>query len=92
MKKIKANILVIDDDPDVLQAAKIVLKSKFSSITTESNSQQINYLIAHNEFDVVILDMNYSAGLTSGKEGLFLLKNILAVKPQQPVIMITGLW
>lgn len=90
MKKVKAHILVIDDDPDVRHTARIVLKSQFSDIQVEGNPQQINYLINHHEYDVILLDMNYTAGVTSGKEGLFWLKSILDKKPDQQVIMITA--
>lgn len=90
MKKVKANILIIDDDPDVRHTARIVLKSQFSDIQVEGNPQQISYLINHNDYDVILLDMNYTAGVTSGKEGLFWLKSILDKKPEQQVIMITA--
>lgn len=90
MNKIAANILVIDDDPDVLHTARIVLKPHFANITVESNPEQINYLINHNRYDVILLDMNYTVGATSGKEGLFWLKNIMTKNPTQQVIMMTA--
>lgn len=90
MQKVNAHILIIDDDTDVLHTARVVLKSQFSKITTESNPQQINYLLNHNEYDVIVLDMNYTAGVTSGKEGLFWLKEIIAKNPSQQIIMITA--
>lgn len=90
MQKVNAHILIIDDDADVLHTARVVLKPQFTNITTESNPQQINYLISNNSYDVILLDMNYSAGATSGKEGLFWLKEILNRNPEQQVIMITA--
>ncbi|MBL6446241.1 sigma-54-dependent Fis family transcriptional regulator [Fulvivirga sp. 29W222] len=90
MNKVAANVLVIDDDPDVLHTARVVLKPQFSSITVESNPEQINYLINHNQYDVILLDMNYTTGATSGKEGLFWLKNIITKNPMQQVIMMTA--
>lgn len=90
MKKVTANILVIDDDPDVLHTARIVLKPHFSNISVESNPEQINFLINHNQYDVILLDMNYTTGATSGKEGLFWLKNIITKNPRQQVIMMTA--
>lgn len=90
MKKVSAHILVIDDDPDVLHTCRIVLKPHFSNITVESNPEQINYLLNHNQYDVVLLDMNYTTGATSGKEGLFWLKNIMTKNPRQQVIMMTA--
>ncbi|MEM9855945.1 MAG: sigma-54 dependent transcriptional regulator [Bacteroidota bacterium] len=90
MKKVKGKILVIDDDRDVLHSACMVLKPVFSEVITESNPQQINYLITYNEYDVILLDMNYTAGVTSGKEGLFWLKSIKEREPKQQVVMITA--
>ena len=90
MDKVNAHILIVDDDPDLLHTARIVLKPLFSSITTESNPQKLNYLIGHQSYDVVILDMNYTIGATSGKEGLFWLKHIKQKKPDQQVVMITA--
>ena len=90
MKKVKGKILVIDDDLDVLHTARIVLKPLFTDITTESNPQQIRYLVSHHPYDVILLDMNYTAGVTSGKEGLFWLKTIMEVVPHQQVVMITA--
>ncbi len=90
MKKVKGTILVIDDDPDVLHTARIVLKPLITEIVTESNPQQISYLINHHQYDVILLDMNYTAGVTSGKEGLFWLKTIVEKLPHQQVVMITA--
>ncbi|ELR72445.1 Two-component system response regulator [Fulvivirga imtechensis AK7] len=90
MKKVPAHILVIDDDPDVLHTARIVLKPHFSNITVESSPEQINYLLNHNHYDVILLDMNYTTGATSGKEGLFWLKNVINKNPGQQVIMMTA--
>lgn len=90
MEKLGGNILVIDDDKDVLHSARIVLKPIFKNISTESNPEQISYLISHNNYDVILLDMNYTAGATSGKEGLFWLKRIIDIKPEQQVVMMTA--
>ncbi|MEP2773555.1 MAG: sigma-54 dependent transcriptional regulator [Fulvivirga sp.] len=90
MKQEEAHILVIDDDTDVLHTARIVLKPLFSKITTESNPEQIGYLINQNRYDVILLDMNYTAGATSGKEGLFWLKRIIEMHADQQVIMMTA--
>jgi len=90
MSKTPANILVIDDDPDVLHTARFVLKPYFTKIIVESNPQQLNYLISQESFDVVLLDMNYTVGVTSGKEGLFWLKNIKELAPHTQVIMMTA--
>jgi DNA-binding NtrC family response regulator len=90
MTKVAARILVVDDDPDILTAARVVLRQKFESVVTENNPQQLNYLLQHNTYDVILLDMNYSAGKTSGKEGMMWLNEILSLNPLQQVVMITA--
>lgn len=90
MEKVSGRILVIDDDRDILQSAKMVLKAIFTDVITENNPQQINYLINHNPYDVILLDMNYTTGVTSGKEGLFWLRSIKESAPDQQVVMITA--
>ncbi len=90
MKKIKGNILVVDDDPDILQTARVVLKQKFEKVQIENNPQQIPYLLKNHHFDVVLLDMNFTAGATSGKEGLHWLNKIININSNANVIMITA--
>ncbi|MDN5213848.1 sigma-54 dependent transcriptional regulator [Fulvivirgaceae bacterium BMA12] len=88
--KLPAKILVIEDDLDVLQSARIVLKQHFQEVVTESNPEHLNYLIIHNNFHVILLDMNYAPGETSGKEGFKWLKQILALNPAQEVVLVTA--
>jgi DNA-binding NtrC family response regulator len=90
MHKLSAKILVVDDDQDVLTAARVVLRQRFDIVETESNPQRLNFLLEQNRYDVILLDMNYSTGRTSGNEGMFWLKQILAVNAEQRVIMVTA--
>jgi len=90
MSKIQAHILIIDDDPDLLHTARFILKPYFTKVEVESNPQQINFLLSNNQFDVVLLDMNYTVGVTSGKEGLFWLKQIKEANEQTQVVMMTA--
>ena len=90
MKKPDYNVLVVDDDPGVLHTARIVLKQSFGQVEVESDPKQLPYLISNRNFDAVLLDMNYSAGSTSGKEGLDWLKKILELDPATSVVMITA--
>ena len=73
------DLLIIDDDPEVLLAAELVLKKHFSSVTTTPEPQRIPELLAQRNFDVILLDMNFSAGVTSGQEGLSWLKRALSI-------------
>lgn len=90
MEKLTGNILIIDDDEDVLLTTKVVLKKHFTGITTESNPIMINTLLYDNLFDVILLDMNFAVGATSGKEGLYWLDKIKSFSPNSNVVMMTA--
>lgn len=85
-----ANILLIDDDPDVLLAARLILKKHFSNITALTSPEDLIDLLKKVNFDVALLDMNYSAGATSGKEGFQVLSTIKEISPSTRVIMMTA--
>jgi DNA-binding NtrC family response regulator len=84
------SILVIDDDPGVLLAAEIVLKKEFGPIQSANDPGQLEALLAGNDFDVVLLDMNYVTGVTSGQEGLDWLRYIRDAAPATNVILMTA--
>jgi two-component system, NtrC family, response regulator HydG len=90
MPKTRAKILIVDDDTDILTTARVVLRQLYESVETESNPQRLTTLLQQNQYDVILLDMNYAAGRLSGHEGLFWLSQILTKNPQQQVIMITA--
>ena len=84
MSKEEAKILLIDDDEDILLAAKFLLKKHFTTIVTAGGPDTIDELLQSNNFDIALLDMNYTTGATSGKEGLDLLKKIKKDKKRFP--------
>lgn len=90
MHKIQAKILVVDDDADVLNAARVVLRQKFESVQTEENPNRMMALLRQNSFDVILLDMNFSAGRLSGNEGLYWLQQIVNAYPDQQVVLVTA--
>jgi DNA-binding NtrC family response regulator len=90
MKKTNANILVIDDQEDILFAAKMLLKKHFETIFTLNNPKNVIQLLAENEIDVVLLDMNYRIGFEDGREGLYFLKEIKTLSPKTIVILMTA--
>ena len=69
-------ILIADDQADVLKALHLLLKSEEYEITTASSIQEIIDAVESNVFDVVLMDLNYIRGETSGRQGLDLLKRI----------------
>lgn len=84
------NILVVDDDDDILTASRLLLRREFGRISTCRDPQQIPELLADQDFDVVLLDMNFGPGESTGKEGLVWLEKILQIDPQIVVIIITA--
>lgn len=86
----EGNILIVDDDKDVLYTAKLVLKSKFDKVVLIEEPDTIPELLGRLTFDVIILDMNFQQGVTSGKEGLEWLQKILEIDPHAHVIMNTA--
>ncbi len=89
MKK-KVKILVIDDDQDVLFTAKTILKREFEQVLTESTPNRLETLVKRESIDLIILDMNFKAGVTTGNEGLFWLRKIKEIDPEVHVLMNTA--
>ncbi|PUZ28222.1 sigma-54-dependent Fis family transcriptional regulator [Chitinophaga parva] len=85
-----AKILIVDDDLDVLRAARLLLKRHFEQVDFEKNPQKIPYLVSNFEYDVILLDMNFTRDLSSGKEGFEWLDRILDLKPNAAVILFTA--
>jgi len=83
-------ILMIDDDEDVLLAAKMLLKKQAHHVIIEKNPKKIPFLLNNDTYDVIILDMNFSKDITSGKEGFYWLEQILLHDPAAVVILITA--
>jgi len=75
MKTESCEILIVDDDPEVLLAAELVLKKQFQSVATTCDPRAIRQLLGQRSFDVILLDMNFSAGATSGQEGIHWLRS-----------------
>lgn len=90
MNKPTGNILIIDDDADVLQAARLLLKEHAARVHTEKDPSLIPTLMRGENFDVVLLDMNFSRDATSGQEGFYWLKQILEIAPSTVVVLITA--
>jgi len=87
---IDARILVVDDNEDILQAARLLLKRHFTGVQTLSDPAQLPALVKRNAFDVLLLDMNFSPGADSGEEGLKRLAEIMALDPEAVVVLVTA--
>ena len=85
-----ASILVVDDDVDVLNAIRLLLKPMVKSVVTEQNPNAITSLISKTNFDVVVLDMNFSGLVNTGNEGIFWLNHIKKYNADMAVILMTA--
>jgi DNA-binding NtrC family response regulator len=85
-----ASVLVIDDDTDVLTAVRLLLRPEVKEIVTEKNPENIRSLLSRQDFDVILLDMNFNSSINTGNEGIFWLKKIREFKSDACVIMITA--
>ncbi len=83
-------ILIIDDNKSVLSALEILLQSEYKEVKSISNPNQISSFQNLKDIDIVLLDMNFSAGVNSGNEGLFWLNEIKKKSPNTSVIMMTA--
>ncbi len=90
MSVILGSILVIDDDRDVLLAAQMYLKQHARLVRTEQNPSLVPSLLKEQEYDVILLDMNFTKDVSSGQEGFFWLDKILEIDQQAVVVLITS--
>lgn len=86
----KGKLLIIDDNKSVLKSLQLFLKHHFEELVTCNNPNQIPGLMLQNEFDVILLDMNFSAGVNSGNEGLYWLKEIRKRSEHTVVVLFTA--
>jgi len=83
-------LLIIDDNPAILNSLKLLLKTEYESLKAISNPNQLLSELEKNEPDVVLLDMNFRAGVNTGNEGLYWLREIKKKTPMVEVVMITA--
>lgn len=85
-----AKILVIDDDADVLTALRLLLKPFVAQISVETKPGNLPSLLRTQDFDAIILDMNFNGLVHTGNEGIFWLNKIKEIAPETEVILITA--
>ncbi len=83
-------VLVADDQPDVLEALRLLLKGAGFEIQTASSPAGILHAVEAGAFDLVLMDLNYTRDTTSGKEGLDLLTQLRALEGTLPVVVMTA--
>jgi len=83
-------ILIVDDKKSVLTALEMLIQTEFDEVFTLNNPNSLIYTIEKNKIDIVLLDMNFTAGINNGNEGIFWLNEILKFDASIIVIMITA--
>lgn len=83
-------ILVVDDNPAILTAARICLDGVFERIITLSKPDSIMVTLNQETIDVILLDMNFTLGVNSGQDGLLWLRMIHRQHPDIPVVLVTA--
>jgi len=86
----QGNVLVVDDNKSILSALEIFLSPEFHLVTTLSDPGQIPVALRKNAYNLVVLDMNFNAGINTGNEGIYWLGRIREINPAISVVMITA--
>ncbi len=89
MAKQSGKILIVDDNEELLLALRLLLVPHFEKVDTENNPELIPRLLK-DEYDIVLLDMNFKAKVSSGNEGLYWLQQIKKINSNISVIFITA--
>lgn len=89
MKK-NGNILIVDDNPSVLTALQLLLRTHFDGIRLLPSPITLPTVLREKEWNVVLLDMNFTSGINNGNEGLYWLHEILRLRPKLPVVLFTA--
>jgi DNA-binding NtrC family response regulator len=82
--------VVVDDDEDILMAARLLLRTLFAEVLTARGPDEALAAIAGRSPDVLLLDANFGRGATDAREGLALLDTLLGIDPELVVVMITA--
>lgn len=82
--------MIVDDDPDILTSARLMLKQHYPQVGTSNDPSKLNQLLSEKPVDLVLLDMNFRKGQDDGREGLYWLEHILKVSPETQVILMTA--
>lgn len=86
----KEKILVVDDNPDILISARYLLERHYQSVFTREHPEDIPALMKKENFDVILLDMNFHPGQSDGRMGIKWLEKIKEIDPEAVVVMITA--
>src|SRR4051812_24435805 len=83
-------ILIADDQPDVIEALRLLLKSEGYATETARSPAEVMKAIEANDYGLILMDLNYARDTTSGYEGLELLQKIRTLDASLPVVVMTA--
>lgn len=86
----QGTVLVVDDNKGVLAALELLLSGTFKKVITLSNPNRLLSVLESDEVDVLLLDMNFSAGINTGNEGIFWLGEVRKCRKELPVVLFTA--
>ena len=87
---VQPRILVADDQPDLIDALRLLLKGEGMRVDAVSSPEAALAAIASGPFDLLLMDLNYTGDTTSGREGIDLVSRVLALDNLLPVVVMTG--
>jgi len=83
-------VLIVDDNEDLLKAARLFLKRHFLQVDIEKNPESLPNLVTNEQYDVILLDMNFEKDVSSGHEGFIWMDRVLEIDPSAVIVMITA--
>ena len=86
----RPHVLVADDQTDVVEALRLLLKTHGYDIDTAGSPSAVLSALEKRDYDALLLDMNYTRDTTSGREGLELLDQLQVLEPTLPIIVMTA--
>jgi DNA-binding NtrC family response regulator len=89
-KQARIRVLVADDQPSILEAVELLLQPQGIQVDTVRSPQLLLEALGQSDYDVLLIDLNYTRDTTSGKEGLDLLARLQEIDPRIPVIVMTA--
>jgi DNA-binding NtrC family response regulator len=84
------SVLIADDQTDILHALRVLLRGEKAKVKTVTMPDEALDALAHNAFDVALIDLNYARDTTSGQEGLDLIEGIRKIDPDLPIVVMTA--
>lgn len=88
--KNNGNVLIVDDNTDLLTATRLLLKRHYTMVQTLNDPTQMSSLLQQTDFDIVLLDMNFTQDAINGKEGLYWLEILLDINPNLIIVIMTA--